>query len=137
MKWIMNLDRSSHPEVFCKKGVHKNFAKFTGKYLRQSPYFNKIAGLRPATSLKKRLWHRCFPVNFAKCFRTTFYRTPLVVASIYKYIWDLILNNGHVIWDSHLKKHINTLKNVKRRVSKLVDGYKNLNKRQIQCCKAQ
>ena len=22
--------------------------------------------LRPATSLKKRLWHRCFPVNFVR-----------------------------------------------------------------------
>ena len=28
--------------------------------------FNKVAGLRSATLLKKRLWHRCFPVNFAK-----------------------------------------------------------------------
>ena len=29
-------------------------------------------GLRPATLLKKRLWHRCFPVNFAKFSRTFF-----------------------------------------------------------------
>ena len=28
--------------------------------------------LRPATLLKKRLWHRCFPVNFAKFLRTPF-----------------------------------------------------------------
>ena len=27
----------------------------------------------PATSLKKRLWHRCFPVNFEKFLRTTFF----------------------------------------------------------------
>ena len=26
----------------------------------------------PATLLKKRLWHRCFPVNFAKFLRTSF-----------------------------------------------------------------
>ena len=26
----------------------------------------------PATLLKKRLWHRCFPVNFAKFLRTPF-----------------------------------------------------------------
>ena len=39
---------------------------------RQSPFFNKIAGLRPATLLKKRLWHKCFPVNFAKFLRTPF-----------------------------------------------------------------
>ena len=33
-------------------------------------------GLRLATLLKKRLWHRCFPVNFVK-----YLRTPLVAAS--------------------------------------------------------
>ena len=30
----------------------------------------KVAGLRTATLLKMRLWHRCFPVNFAKFLRT-------------------------------------------------------------------
>ena len=64
--------RSSRPEVFCKKGVLRNFAKFTGKHMRQSHFFNKIAGLRAATLLKKRLWHRCFPVNFSKFLRTPF-----------------------------------------------------------------
>ena len=52
----------SRPEVFCKKGAFKNFAKFTGKHLCQSLFFNKVAGLR----------HRCFPVNFAKFLRTPF-----------------------------------------------------------------
>ena len=36
--------RSTHPEVFCEISVLKK-------------------SLRPATLLKKRLWHRCFPVN--------------------------------------------------------------------------
>ena len=62
--------RSSRPEVFCKKGVLRSFAKFTGKHLCQSFFFNKIAGLNPATLLKNRLWHRCFPVNFTKLLRT-------------------------------------------------------------------
>ena len=47
-----------------EKGVHRNFTKFTGKHLSQS--------LRPATLSKKRLWHRCFTVNFAKFLRTPF-----------------------------------------------------------------
>ena len=47
------------------------------KHLYQSLFFNKVAGLRPATLLKKRLWHKYFPVNFLKFLRTTFYRTPL------------------------------------------------------------
>ena len=55
-----------------KKGVIRNFAKFTGKQLCQSFFFNKVAGLRPATLSKKRLWHRFFPVNFAKFPRTYF-----------------------------------------------------------------
>ena len=58
---------SSTPEVFCKKGALRNFAKFTGKHLCQSLFFNEVAGL-----VKKRLWHRCFPVNFAKFLRTPF-----------------------------------------------------------------
>ena len=52
------------PDVFYKKGVLKNFAKFTGKLRPEL--------LRPATLLKKRLWHRCFPENFSKFLRTAF-----------------------------------------------------------------
>ena len=33
------------PEIFCKKGDPKNFAKFTGKHLNQSLFFNKISGM--------------------------------------------------------------------------------------------
>ena len=34
--------------------------------------FNNVGGLRPATLLKKSLWHRYFPLNFTKFLRTTF-----------------------------------------------------------------
>ena len=71
------LFRSSRPEVFCKNDVLRNFAKFTGKHLFQILFFDKIAGLRPATLLKKKLWHRCFPVNFVKFLRTPFLREHL------------------------------------------------------------
>ena len=75
--------RSSRPEVFYKKGVLRNFAKFTGKHLCQSLFFNKVAGMRTATLLKKRLWHRCFPLNFAKFLKKPFsYRTPPVADSV-------------------------------------------------------
>ena len=37
--------RTSHPEVFCKKSVLRNFAKFTGKHLCQRTW--------PATLLTK------------------------------------------------------------------------------------
>ena len=45
-----------------RKDVLENFAKFTG---------------RPVTLLKGRIWHRCFPVNFAKFLRIPFLQTPL------------------------------------------------------------
>ena len=73
MRNFRNLSfRSSLPEALCKKGVPRNFTKLTGKHLCQRLFFNKAAGLRPATLLKKTLWHRCFPVNFVKFLRTTF-----------------------------------------------------------------
>ena len=53
--------RSSQRRCSIKKGVLENFAEFTGKHLCQSLF-----------SLKKRLWHRGFPVNFAKFLRTPF-----------------------------------------------------------------
>ena len=62
--------RSSHQKCSVKKDVLRNFGKFTGKHLCQSRYFNKVAGLRPLS--KQRLWHSCFPVNFAVFLRTPF-----------------------------------------------------------------
>ena len=51
---LLNIDfflyRSSHRRCSVRKGVLRNFAKFTGNYLRQSLYFNKVAGLRPEAS---------------------------------------------------------------------------------------
>ena len=50
-----------------RKCVLRNFVKFTGKHLCQC-----WLRLRPATLLKKRLRHGCFPVNFAKFLKTPF-----------------------------------------------------------------
>ena len=54
---MLQVYRSRRPYVFCKKGVLRNFAKFTGKHLCQSLFFNEVAG------------------------DTFFYRTPVVAAS--------------------------------------------------------
>ena len=59
---------------FAKKGVLRNFAKFTVKHLCQSLLFDKVAGLR--------LWHRCFLLNFVK-----FQRTPFFI----EHLWWLLL----------------------------------------------
>ena len=45
---LLSHPRSSHQRCSVKKGVLRNFAKFTGKYLCQCLFFNKVAGLRPA-----------------------------------------------------------------------------------------
>ena len=77
--------RSSHPYVFCKKGVLENFAKFI--------LFNKVAGLRSGTLIKSRLWHRRFPVNFAKFLRASLFT---------KHLWWqllLIMQNKIKTWD--------------------------------------
>ena len=40
------------------------------KQLCEGLFFHKATCLRPATFLKKRLRHKCFPVNIVKFFRT-------------------------------------------------------------------
>ena len=37
-------------------------------------FFNKVTGLRSVSLLKKRLWHRCFPMNLAKFLTTPFFQ---------------------------------------------------------------
>ena len=83
----MGTVRSSHPEVFCKKGVLRNFSKLTEKHVCQSLFFNKVAGLTSATLLKKRLWHWCFPVKFKKFLSTPFFT---------EYLWWLLPDIDHL-----------------------------------------
>ena len=80
--------RSSRPEVFYKKGVLRNFTKFIGKHPCQGLFFKKVASLRPATLLKKRLCRRCFPVNFVK-----FLRTPFFI----EHLWWLLLERHFIV----------------------------------------
>ena len=70
--YSVELHRSSHQRCSKTKGVLNIFAKFTGKHLSQILFFNKVAGIRPVTSLKERLWSRRFFMNFAKL------RTPIL-----------------------------------------------------------
>ena len=72
---------NSFPEVFCRKGVLRNFAKFTGKHLCQSLFFNKVAG-GACNFIKKETLAQVFSCEFCKIFKNTFsYRTPPVAAS--------------------------------------------------------
>ena len=62
--------RSSHHSV--RKAILRNFAKFSVKHLYLSLFFNEVAALCRATLLKKRPWHKCFPVDSAKFLWTHF-----------------------------------------------------------------
>ena len=85
---ILCTHRSSRPDVFCEKGVLRNTVKFTGKHLCQSLFFNKIAGIRPSSSLKKTLAQVFFCELFDISKITFFYRTLLVAASVHKVCQD-------------------------------------------------
>ena len=76
LKKVMHVKKiSSCPKVFCEKGF------------------------RPATLLKKRLWHRCFPVNFVKFLRTRFLSEHLWWLLLKGYVWNPAIcscENGNI-----------------------------------------
>ena len=84
-RWLLKTDigtvrflkRSSRPEVFCKKVSLEISQNSQANTCARVSFFNKVAGLK-----KKRLWHRCFPVNFVK-----FLRTPFFI----EHLWWLLL----------------------------------------------
>ena len=83
--FIDTLERAQEAvtgDILQEKIFFRHFAKFTVKDLCQSFFFKKARlkacnFIRPTNLLKKKLWHRCFRVNFAKFLRTLFYGTPL------------------------------------------------------------
>ena len=81
--------RSNRPEVFCKKGVLRNFAKFTGKHLLHSLFFDK-----------KETLVQVFSCEFCELFKNTFsYRTPPVLASerhLEMYLNEIAENKLHL-----------------------------------------
>ena len=109
--FIGKQHKISRPEVFCGKYGFKNFAKFRGKQFCKNTrvtgavfrrcsvkkVFLKILkkfigkhlchslcaiSFMPATQLEKRLWHKCFPVNFAKFWRTPFFTEQSLLTKI-------------------------------------------------------
>ena len=58
------------PEVFCNKRCSKKFCKIHMKAPVPESFF--WWSCKACNFIKKRLWQRCFPVNFAKFLRTPF-----------------------------------------------------------------
>ena len=74
--------RSSHRRCSVKK-VFLKLLQNSHQSTCAIVFFNKVAGQ------KKRLWHRCFLVNFAKFLRTTFLQNTSGNC-----FWKLYSNNG-------------------------------------------
>ena len=70
--------RSSRPELFCKKGILRNFEKFTGSTCARASFFNKVAGF--GQNFKE-------ICKFCEISKKSFsYRTPPVAASV---VWNM------------------------------------------------
>ena len=79
INWVLNtplyfeMYRSGRLQMFFKIGVLKHFTIFTGKHLSWS--------LKACKYIKKRLQHRCFPVNIAEFLR---------IAIFIEHLWWLL-----------------------------------------------
>ena len=77
---ISENNPQTHRDVFYKKGILRNFAKFTGKHLCQSLFFNKVAG---DSGTDVFLW-------ILRNFENTFsYRTS-PVAALWYILWNIL-----------------------------------------------
>ena len=75
--------RSSRLDVFCEKGVYRNLAKFTGKHLCQSLFFNTVAG-GACNFIKKEALAQMFSCEFCEILRTPFFT---------EHLWWLLLQH--------------------------------------------
>ena len=66
--YLLKQFRSSYRRCSIRKGVLRNFAKFKGKYLCQSLFFKKVAGLRPELSL-------CHIIKIFTCDKCVFFQS--------------------------------------------------------------
>ena len=77
---LYQTDKSSHPRCSIKKMLFvKIFAFFTRTTCETSTQvlgrgWNKVAGRKTSKFIKKRIQHRCFPVNIAKFLLTPVFK---------------------------------------------------------------
>ena len=76
---ILKLFRNSHQRCSIKKDVLTNFAKFTGKHLCQSLFFNKVVGILV----------QVFSCDFYEMFKNAFFIEQLRVAASDCSLWPL------------------------------------------------
>ena len=78
--------------------THEVTSEDESKMLRNRS--SRPVGLRPTTLLKKRFWHKCFPVNFVK-----FLRTPFST----EHLWWLLLEKATETWKETQRSNKETI----------------------------
>ena len=73
------------PQVFSKKAVYENFANFCKTPVPESLFYNQACHF-----IKKTLWHRRLPVNFAKFLTRTFFQNTAG--------WLLLKHTGYILY---------------------------------------
>ena len=106
---ILLKQSTSHPEVLCKKGILKNFTKFTGKHLCQSLFLNKIVGQSPVCNpIKKKTMTQVFSCEFCEIFKNTFFKENLwITASVLQFLMRTTLPELKVVSkNTFFKEHL-------------------------------
>ena len=113
--------------MFCKKRCSSNFCKINRKHQETRSLFKSSCQTWPATLVIKRLWNRCFLVNFGKSLRTAFLQNisgRLLLKSICErlllHFWKLFGKNifhihCFILWNKNkrlLKQSVRLNKNV-------------------------
>ena len=86
------------PKVFFEESLIRNFAKFEGKHLCESLFFNKVVGLSPATLLK---------VTLAQVFSCEFYKKPFLQNSSWQLFLQLVLRHLLTMVNHHYNVKVN------------------------------
>ena len=105
-RWTNVLTKDFPMQLFANVLQIRCYCKFPNnhkKYLCWSLFLIhaliKLQDWWPATLLKKRPQHRCFPVNVLKCLKKTFYGTPPVAASENGFEEFLRISKGGLTWN--------------------------------------
>ena len=76
-KETLKQKQKQPPEVFCKKRCSQKFHKTHRKTPAPDLFFNKVAGLKPATLSKKETLARVFSCEFCEISKNTFFTEQL------------------------------------------------------------
>ena len=91
-----------------KKGILRNFAKFTGKHLCQSLFFNKVAGT--CNFIKKETLAQVFSCEFCEISKNTFFTDTsgrLILKTLLKFTGKHLCNS--LFFNNFIKKETPTL----------------------------